>query len=318
MRYLVQRLVLYIPMILLVTLIAFVLMRAIPGDPALMILAGITGEGSFTPEDLANLRRELGTDRPLHVQYGHWVLDLLRGELGTSMFYRTPIIEELGPRIPATLELALLAMLMSAILAVPLGALSAVKQDTPLDYAARIFTFTGISIPIFVIGLVVVYLLVRLFNWFPPLGYATLFEDPWINLQQMFFPAVTLAFFELNFTARVTRSAMLEVLREDYIKTARSKGLRERRIILLHALRNASLPIITVAGWSLARLLGGTIIIGKIFLIPGMGTLLLDAITGRDYTLIQATVIVYALVVLSTNLLVDVLYGWLDPRIRYA
>ena len=318
MRYIAQRVLFYIPMILLVTILAFVLMRVIPGDPALMILAGVTGDGSFTPEELANLRSELGTDRPIHIQYVNWIWNLLRGDLGMSMFYRTPIIEELGPRIPATFELAFMAIIMSALLAVPLGALSAVKQDSLLDYAARIITFAGISIPIFVIGLVTIYLLVRLFNWFPPLGYAMLWEDPWVNLQQMFFPALTLAFFELNFTARVTRSAMLEVLREDYIKTARSKGLRERRILLLHALRNASLPIITVAGWSLARLLGGTIIIEKIFLVPGMGTLLIDAITGRDYTLIQSTVIVYALVVLTANLVVDILYSWLDPRIRYA
>ncbi|ETW94887.1 MAG: hypothetical protein ETSY1_32915 [Candidatus Entotheonella factor] len=305
-------------MILLVTILAFVLMRVIPGDPALMILAGVTGDGSFTQEELANLRQELGTDRPIYIQYTNWIWNLLRGDLGMSMFYRTPIIEELGPRIPATFELAFMAIIMSAVLAVPLGAISAVKQNSAIDYAARIITFTGISIPIFVIGLVTIYLLVRWFNWFPPLGYAMLWEDPWVNLQQMFFPALTLAFFELNFTARVTRSAMLEVLREDYIKTARSKGLREGRILMLHALRNASLPIITVAGWSLARLLGGTIIIEKIFLVPGMGTLLIDAITGRDYTLIQSTVIVYALVVLTANLVVDILYSWLDPRIRYA
>ena len=318
MRYLAQRILFYIPMILLVTLLAFVLMRVIPGDPALMILAGVTGDGSFTQEELANLRQELGTDKPIYVQYAHWIWGLVRGELGMSMFYRTPIIEELGPRIPATFELAFLAMLMSVVVAVPLGAISAVKQDSVLDYAARIITFTGISIPIFVIGLVVIYLLVRLFNWFPPLGYATLWEDPWTNLQQMAFPAITLAFFELNFTARVTRSAMLEVLREDYIKTARSKGLKEQRVILFHALRNASLPILTVSGWSLARLLGGTIIIEKIFLVPGMGTLLIEAITGRDYTLIQSTVLVYAVVVLTANLVVDILYSWVDPRIRYA
>jgi len=318
MRYLAQRILLYIPMIILVTILAFLLMRVIPGDPALMILAGVTGEGSFTQEDLTNLRRELGTDKPIYVQYVNWLWNVLHGELGTSMFYRTPIEDELGPRIPATFELAFMAIVMSLILAVPLGTLSAVKQDSLLDYAARIFTFTGISIPIFVIGIVVIYLLVRLFNWFPPLGYAMLWEAPWTNVQQMFFPAMTLAFFELNFTARVTRSAMLEVLREDYIKTARSKGLREHRVILLHALRNASLPIITVSGWSLARLLGGTIIIEKIFLVPGMGTLLLEAITGRDYTLILATVLVYALVVLTANLVVDLLYSWLDPRIRYA
>lgn len=317
-RYIAHRILLYIPIILMVTGLVFLLMRVIPGDPALLILAGASGEGSFKKEDLANLRRELGTDRPLYVQYGSWLWGLLHGDLGTSLFYGTQIKKEIGPRLPATLELAFLAGIISVVLAVPLGALSAVKQDSTLDYVARVFTFTGISIPIFVTGLVVIYLLVRLFNWFPPLGYATLWEEPWTNLQQMIFPALALAFFELNFTARVTRSAMLEVLREDYIRTARSKGLMERRVILLHALKNASLPIITVSAWSLARLLGGTIIIEKIFLVPGMGTLLLEAITARDYTLIQAIVLVYATVVLTANLVVDLLYSWLDPRIRYA
>jgi peptide/nickel transport system permease protein len=304
-------------MLLLLTLLVFVLMRVIPGDPALLILAG-SGEGSFSKQDLANLRRELGTDRPVIVQYVDWLGGLLRGDLGTSLFYRTPIVQELGPRLPATFELAMMAGLASLLCALPLGTLSAVKQDSLLDYLARLFTFTGISVPIFVIGLMLVYLLVRFFNWFPPLGYATLWEDPWTNVQQMFFPALALAFFELNFAARVTRSAMLEVLREDYVRTARAKGIHELRVVLLHALRNASLPIVTVAAWSFARLLGGTIIIERIFLVPGMGTLLLDAITARDYTLIQSIVLVYATVVLTANLLVDILYSWLDPRIRYA
>jgi len=305
-------------MLLLLTLLVFLLMRVIPGDPALLILAGTSGEGSFTKADLANLRRELGTDRPVLVQYVSWVGDLLQGELGTSLFYRTPIVQEIGPRLPATFELAMMAGLISVLLAVPLGTLSAVKQDSLLDYIARMFTFAGISIPIFVTGLLLVYFLVRLFNWFPPLGYAVLWEEPWVNLQQMLFPALALAFFELNFAARVTRSAMLEVMREDYVRTARSKGLQEHRVVLLHALRNASLPIVTVAAWSFARLLGGTIIIERIFLVPGMGTLLLDAITARDYTLIQAIVLVYAAVVLAANLVVDLIYVWLDPRIRYA
>jgi len=317
-RYIVHRILLYVPILFLVTVLVFLLMRVIPGDPAMLILAGASGEGSFKKEDLANLRRELGTDRPLYVQYGSWVWGLLHGDLGRSLFYRTQIEKEISPRLPATLELALLAVLLSVVVAVPLGALSAVKQDSTLDYVARVFTFTGISIPIFVTGLVVVYLLVRLFNWFPPLGYATLWEEPWTNLQQMLFPALALAFFELNFTARVTRSAMLEVLREDFIRTARSKGLMERRVILVHALKNAALPIITVSAWSLARLLGGTIIIERIFLVPGMGTLLLEAIMARDYTLIQAIVLLYTLVVLTANLVVDLVYSWLDPRIRYA
>src|SRR2546428_8927514 len=305
-----QRVLLYIPIILLVTLLVFLLMRVIPGDPALLILAGTSGDGSFKKADLLKLRAELGTDRPLHAQYGTWLWGLAHGDLGISLFYRTPIKKELAPRIPATLELAFLA--------VPLGALSAVKQGSTLDYLTRMVTFAGISVPIFVTGLMIIYLLVRLFNWFPPLGYAMLWEAPWVNVQQMIFPALALAFFELNFTARVTRSAMLEVLREDYIRTARSKGLQERQIVLTHALKNAALPIITVSAWSLARLLGGTIIIEKIFLVPGMGTLLLDAITARDYTLIQAIVLIYVMVVLTANLVVDLMYAWLDPRIRYA
>jgi peptide/nickel transport system permease protein len=316
--YIAKRLLLSIPAVLTVTVMVFLLMRVIPGDPALLILAGVSGDGTFKQEDLQQLRRELGTDRPIHIQYANWIWGLLHGDLGTSLFYRTPIVNELGPRIPSTLELAFLAVFGSVVLAVPLGVLSAVKQDTVLDYVARLFTFAGISIPIFVIGLTVIYVLVRVFGWFPPLGYTFLWEDPWTNLQQMIFPTLALAFFELNFTARVTRSATLEVLREDYIRTARSKGLREPRVVFLHALRNACLPIITVSGWSLARLLGGTIIIERIFLVPGMGTLLLDAITARDYTLIQAIVLVYALVVLGVNLVVDMLYAWLDPRIHYA
>ena len=317
-QYLVKRLLLYLPTILLVTLLVFGLMRVIPGEPALLILGGASGDANFTDEDLRKMRHELGTDRPIYVQYGDWIWGLLHGDLGMSMYYRLPVMEELGPRIPLTIELAVMAGIISFILAVPLGIISAVKQDSVGDYIARLFSFTGISIPIFVTGMVVIYILVRLFNYLPPLGHTTLWEDPLKNLQQLLFPALTLAFFQMNFIARVTRSAMLEVLREDYVRTARSKGLRERRVIYLHALKNASLPIITVSGWSLGILLGGTIIIERIFVVPGMGTLLLEGINNRDYTLLQADVMVYATAVLTVNLLVDLIYGWLDPRIRYA
>jgi peptide/nickel transport system permease protein len=316
--YIGKRLLLYVPVMLMVTGMAFVLMRVVPGDPALLILAGPSGDGSYKIEDLVKLQRELGTDRPLPLQYANWVGRLVRGDLGTSLFYRTRIADEILPRLTPTLELAVLAMIVSFVLAVPLGVVSAVYLDRPIDYAARMFTFAGISVPIFVTGLVVVYLLVRLFGWFPPLGYSPLWHDPLVNLQQMVFPALSLAFFELNFTARITRSAMLEVLREDYVRTARSKGLREQSVVLAHALRNALLPIVTVSGWSLARLLGGTVIVEKVFLVPGMGTLLLDAITARDYALIQGIVLVFALIVLTVNFLVDLTYAWLDPRIRYA
>lgn len=303
---------------MLVTGLLFVLLRVIPGDPAILILTGGTGEGQFSPQDLANLRAKLGTDQPLYLQYARWMGDLLRGDLGTAMFYGTSIRSEIGARFPVTLELAVLSAIVSWSLAIPLGAFSALRRDSALDYATRIFVFLGVSIPIFVTGIVIVYLLVRLFNWFPPIGYASLWTDPPRNLQQMIFPALALAFFELNFTARITRSAFLEVLGEDYIRTARAKGLPQRRITYVHALKNALLPVVTVMGWSFGRLLGGSIIIERIFLVPGMGTLLLDAVVRRDYTLIQGIVLVFTSVVLAANLVVDLLYAWLDPRIRYA
>ena len=316
--YVAKRAFLFVPTLLLVTLLVFLVMRIIPGDPAILILAGIEGGGEFTDEDLAVVRHEIGTDRPLHVQYGDWVWGLLNGDMGKGLFSGTAVTSEIGPRYPLTIELALLASILSIIVAVPIGILMAIKQDTAIDYGARIFTFSGISIPIFVIGIVTIYLLVRLFNWFPPLGYASPWEDPWKNIQQMVFPVLTLAVFKVSLVARVTRSAMLEVMREDYIRTARSKGLREQKVVFIHALKNAFLPVITVFGWSFAVSLGGTIVIERIYVVPGIGSLLIDSILARDYTLVQGIVLVFALAVLTVNLLVDLVYAWVDPRIRYA
>jgi peptide/nickel transport system permease protein len=301
----------------LATLLVFLFLRIIPGDPALLILSGGTGEGSYTSKDLANLQHKLGTDRPLHIQYGTWIWDLLRGDLGTSYFYGIPIVDQLKVRLPVTLELTVIGILISFILAVPLGIISALKQDTMPDYVARVISFSGIAIPTFVTGIVTVYLLVHLFNWFPPLDYTPPWKDLGKNLQQMIFPALALAFFIMAFIARVTRSSMLEVLREDYIRTARAKGLREKSVIFLHALQNAFLPILTVTGWAFGVFLGGTVIIESIFLLPGMGRLLLDSIFQRDYPVIQAEIFVIASMILLLNLVIDILYGWLDPRIRF-
>ena len=270
-QYIIRRALLFLPTMVLVTLLVFLFMRIIPGDPALLILAGHTGEGFYTEEDLTNLRRKLGTDKPLHEQYGNWVWDLAHGDLGTSYLYGTPIWPQMKTRIPLTVELAAIAVFISFILAVPLGIVSALKQDTIFDYIARVVSFSGLAIPTFVTALLTVYLLARFFNWIPPLDYAQLWEDPRKNLTQMVFPSVALGFFSMAFIARVTRGSILEVLREDYIRTARSKGLRERRVIFLHALQNAFLPILTVTGWSFGVLLGGTVIIESIFLLPGMG-----------------------------------------------
>lgn len=317
-QYIIKRVLLLIPTILLVTIIVFALIRVIPGDPALLVLVGPTGEGTFTEEQLQEMQRRLGTDRPVHEQYGIWMWGVLRGDLGDSIFYERPVVDQLGEAVPVTLELAVLGMLLSFIVAVPLGVVAALKQDTLVDHIAGLISFTGIGVPTFVVGVLIIYLLVTLFGWLPPLGYADLWIDPVKNLQQMIFPAVALAFYNLAFTARVTRSSMLEVLREDYIRTARSKGLAERVVIFLHGLKNACLPVITVSGWQLARLMGGTVIIESIFLVPGMGRLLVESIFQRDYPLIQVEVLVIAAMILFVNLVVDIGYGLLDPRIRYG
>ena len=315
--YVIKRFMLFIPTLLLVTLMVFALMRLVPGDPAELLLMGFEGDGQFSGQQLADLRAKLGTDRPLAVQYLDWIWGMLRGDFGVSMYFDTPISEDLGAKVPITLELAGLALLLAFVVAMPLGVLSAVRQDTIADYASRIIAIAGVAMPTFWIGILVVYFLVAWFDWLPPLGYANVWDDPWRNLQQMFFPAVALGFYNMALIARVTRSSMLEVFREDYIRTARSKGLREGAVIIRHALKNAFLPIITISGWQVGRLIAGTVVIETIFLVPGMGRLLVDSILHRDYTMIQSIVMVIAFMVLALNLVVDLLYAWLDPRIRY-
>ena len=316
--YIAKRGLLFIPTLLMATLLAFLLLRIMPGDPALVKLAGETGDSSFTQAELHDLQIKLGTDKPLYVQYGKWVWGMLRLDFGQSMFFEEPVAEDLAAKFPITLELTVLAMLLATIIAVPLGLISAIKQDTPADYIARIISITGVALPNFWVGILIVYFLVLFFAWMPPLGYANLWEDPATNLQQFLFPALALGFFEMAFTARVTRSSMLEVYREDYTRTARGKGLAERVVILRHALKNALLPVVTVSGFQFGRLLAGTVVIENIFMIPGVGKLLVDSVFHRDYTEVQAIVVLITVSVLILNLLLDVIYGWLNPRIRYS
>ena len=318
-QYVIRRLFLFIPTLILATMMVFALFWIVPGDAAMMILTGEEGEGGRVDiEDLERLRSELGLDRPIYVQYGEWVFNLLKGDLGTSIWYRIPVMDELKDRFIVSMELAVMAILMAFVAAVPLGVISAVKQDTKGDYASRIFALIGIAMPTFWVGILTVYALAYIFNWLPPLGYAKLWEDPLTNLQQLIFPALVLAFHDLAFTARVTRSSMLEVMREDYMRTARSKGLSEWVVTGRHALRNALLPVITVSGYQFGRLLGGVIIIEVIFVVPGVGSFLIDAIVHRDYVVLQAVVLLTAAVVLVLNLVIDLFYAVLDPRIRYG
>lgn len=230
----------------------------------------------------------------------------------------TNTMEELADRIPVTVELTVLAMLIAVVFAVPLGILSAIRPESWVDYAARVFTLVGIAMPVFLVAILMILFLVNLFGWLPPLGYKTLWEDPASNLQQMIFPALALAIYEMAFVARVTRSAMMEIIREDYMRTARSKGLSESVVVFRHGLKNALLPVLTTSGWIFARLFGGTVIIETIFLVPGMGRILIESIFQRDYTMIQAEIVIIALFIVTINLAVDLLYGVLDPRIRYA
>ena len=318
-QYVMRRLLLFIPTLILATMMVFALFWIVPGDAAMMILTGQEGEGGRVDiEDLERLQSELGLDRPIYVQYGEWVFNLLKGDLGTSIWYRIPVMDELKDRFVVSMELAVMAILMAFVVAVPLGVISAVKQDTKGDYASRIFALIGIAMPTFWVGILTVYALAYIFNWLPPLGYAKVWEDPLTNLQQLIFPALVLAFHDLAFTARVTRSSMLEVMREDYMRTARSKGLSEWVVTGRHALRNALLPVITVSGYQFGRLLGGVIIIEVIFVVPGVGSFLIDAIVHRDYVVLQAVVLLTAAVVLVLNLVIDLFYAVLDPRIRYG
>ena len=315
-QYAIKRIGLFIPTVLLVTIIVFVVMRLIPGDPALAILSA--DDAVYTQEELAQLRAELGTDRPIVVQYAEWMSGLFRGDFGTSYWWGGPVMERLGERIPVTIELALLGIALAVVCAVPLGVISAIRPDSPLDYASRVFTLVGISIPTFFSGILLTILLIRAFGWLPPLGYEDIWEDPWTNIKQLLLPALALGFYDMAFIARVTRSSMMEILREDYMRTARAKGLRETVVLARHGLKNAVLPVLTISGWQFGRLFGGTVIIEKIFLIPGVGQLLIDAIYQRDFPTIQAVIVIVALSIVVVNLLVDLLYGWLDPRIRYA
>ena len=298
------------------TILVFFVMRVVPGDPAIALLEG-DGGGSYTQQDLENLRAELGTDRNIAAQYVSWLGGIIQGDFGDSYWFKASVMTELGNRMPRTLELAVLAITLSVLFSVPLGIVSAIKPDSWLDLGARTFTIIGIAIPNFLMAILMILLLLAVFNWLPPLGYVELWENPLRNLQQMIFPAIALAIYDMAVIGRVTRSSMMEVLREDYMRTARAKGLAERVVLVRHGLKNAFLPILTISGWQFARLFEGAVIIETIFLIPGVGRILIEAIFHRDFPMIQAVIVVIGTGVLLINLVVDLLYGWLDPRIRY-
>jgi peptide/nickel transport system permease protein len=312
-------LLLFIPTLFGASLLVFVLLRLVPGDIA-EILVYQTGSESSTVQkkQIQQIRAELGLDRPVLVQYGHWMWDALRGDFGQSYSQRRPVSAILAERFPRSMELAGLTLFLAVIWAVPLGVISAVRQNTWVDYAARIVSLSGLSFPLFVTGALILWALVRFFRWIPPLEFVPFTENPLENLKQLIWPALCQAYYISAPITRLTRSQMLEVIRHDYVRTARAKGLAERAVVYRHALKNALLPVVTFVGWWGGRLLGGLVIMEIIFVVPGMGTSLVQAVSQRDYPTVQAFIFVMAVVFLLVNLAVDLLYAWLDPRIRYA
>lgn len=317
--YIAKRSILFIPTLFIVTVLVFAILRVVPGDPAVLILGGEEGDDNYSQEQLDALRAKLGTDKPIYIQYLRWVGNMFQGDFGTSYFYEgDQVFDDIKHRLPVTIELGLMSLILASIVAIPLGVISAIKQDSIGDYVTRVITIAGIALPNFWVAVMTIFFLVLIFQWAPPLAYEKVWDDPWVNFQQLIFPAFALGTSNMAFIARITRSAMLEVLHEDYIRTARSKGLREGTIISRHALRNALLPVVTLTGYEFGRLISGTVIIEVIFLVPGMGRLLITAITSRDFPVIQAIVVLIAVVVLLLNLLLDLTYAWLNPRIRYS
>jgi len=313
-KYVLRRLLLAIPVLLLSSLIVFGLMRVMPGD-ALVALMGESG--NVGERELKKLRKDLGLDRPYHEQYLIWVWQMVSLNPGDSIFTNEPIPVALKKSIPVTLELATLALILGLAIAIPVGVLSATRQDKPADYVGRVVAVSGLSFPDFWLGTLVITFAAIWFRWIPPLGYVSIWDDPWRNLQQFLLPAAVLGFRLSAATMRMTRSTVLEVLREDYVRTAWAKGLAGRMVVYKHALKNALIPVVTIVGGQLGTLLAGTVVVETIFALPGMGRLTVEAILFRDYPVVQTNVMLVAGVLVTLNLLVDLTYAWLDPRIRY-
>ena len=314
--YLSKRLLLIIPTLFGVAAVVFVIMRVIPGDVTLLILGG-DQTGRIDPQQLAAMRHELGLDQSIPVQFAQWLWGVLRLDFGKSLWTGQPVIEEVLIRLPLSLEVAILATIVSVLLAIPLGMLAAVRQDTWVDYVIRVASIGGQAIPSFWVGILVILFLVIYFGWGPPLEFTPPWVDPWANFQQLVWPVVTVGYRYAAVTTRMTRSTVLEVLREDYIRTAWAKGLRERAVVIRHALKNAMLPVITLIGTEFAFLIGGLVVTETVFTLNGVGRFVVDAVAHRDYPVVQALVFLIAFCFVVVNLLIDLAYAWLDPRIRY-
>jgi peptide/nickel transport system permease protein len=311
-QYVVKRLLVAVPSLLIASVIVFSLARFIPGDVVTLMMQ----ENQYA-QDLEEMRAKLGLDRPVYVQYFEWMSRVLRGDLGESLYTGRPVLGELAARVPVSLELGGIALAFALLLGVPIGIVSAIRQDTVQDYVARSSAILGLSVPGFWLGTLVVVLPAIYLGWSPSIQYVAFATDPWGHLVQFLLPGFLLGVASAAAVMRLTRTQLLEVLRQDYVRTAWAKGLAERRVVLKHSLKNALIPVVTVLGIQVAQILSGTVVFESIFGLPGMGRFLFDAITERDYPVIQGINLVVVSTVVAVNLLVDVTYAWLDPRIRF-
>lgn len=312
--YIINRLILAVGTVFFVATLIFFMVRIIPGDA---VFTQLQDAGHITPEQILEIKKRLGLDDNAFVQLINWYKGIFQGDFGISFVTRAPVVDGLIDSIPVTVELVIFAWTISLFLGISIGTISALKPNTPVDYLARMVSIFGLSVPEFVLATVIILVLSKYIGWLPPIGYHSFFEDPWANVRQYFIPALLMGFSSSATNMRITRSALLEVIRQDYIRTARAKGLNETSIIVRHALKNALAPVFTLAGTGLARLLGGTVIIETIFTMPGVGTWILQGINARDYPVVQTAAIFLATVMTLMNLIVDVSLKWLDPRIKY-
>jgi peptide/nickel transport system permease protein len=314
-KYLIKRFLLMLPTLFGVALVTFVLIRVIPGDVVELRYSG--DSGSVSQEIIDRERTRIGLDQPIWRQFLTWMAGVVRLDFGTSMWTGAPIWEEIKLRFALSLQVAIMATIVAVVLAIPLGVLSALKQDTWIDYSVRIFSIAGLAMPSFWLGIVLILMMLVVFKWLPPMVYTPFWVSPTQNLAQLIWPALAVGYRYSAVATRMTRSAMLEVLREDYIRTARAKGLMQKLILSRHALKNAMLPVLTVVALEFAFLIGGLVVTEQVFNLNGIGLLFVQAVAHRDYTLLQALIMLVAGSFIIVNFLMDIAYAWLDPRIRY-
>jgi len=316
LRYTLNRTLMMIPTLIGVAVLVFFMLRVVPGDVVEVKLRG--DGGNVTQETIEMERKRLGLDKPLVNQFGDWMVGLATLDLGKSMWTDRPVIEEMGTRLELSLEVAILATIFAVLLAIPLGTTAALMRGTWIDYVVRIVTIGGLSIPSFWFGMLISMFLLGLFNWLPPITFTPLYVDPLANLTQLIWPALAVGYRYCAVVARMIRSSLLEVLNEDYIRTARAKGVFEKVVISRHALRNALLPAITVIGVEFAFLIGGLVVTEQVFNLNGIGKLFVQSVSRSDFTMIQGMVMLLAAIYVVVNLVVDLLYAVFDPRIRYS